>query len=91
MKPVISKKQALSRLARNLSDLSGIRDMSQADVARAILGNNTINSRNKVSRWFLGKVLPSSYELWNLADLLDCSMDDLFSKLSIKRKFENMV
>lgn len=37
-------------------------------------------SRNTVSNWCTGKTYPSAEELFNLAALLNCKVDDLYER-----------
>ena len=83
---MISKPEALKRLSKNLKVKQEILGISQGEVARAVLGKDDISTRNKVSRWFLGKVLPSTFEMFNLAEFFDCSIDSFFQKTKRGKK-----
>lgn len=77
---MISRNEATKRFTANVAARSSELGLSQSDIARAIFGGAEAPSRMRVSRWFNGIVSPEPDELLNLAEVLECTVDDLLSK-----------
>ncbi|RBW69474.1 helix-turn-helix domain-containing protein [Bacillus taeanensis] len=43
-------------------------------------------SQNQLSNWVTGKSYPTAVKLFELAELLDCTVDDLYEKDDKERK-----
>lgn len=58
---------------------------SQGDLARAVLGRDDASARVIVSRWCTGKQLPTVAELFTIASVTGCPMEE-FLKTVVKPK-----
>ncbi|WP_346207596.1 helix-turn-helix transcriptional regulator [Caldifermentibacillus hisashii] len=54
--------------------------IDKSDYNREFLSKRYGKSRNTISNWCTGKSFPSVPELYDLAELLCCKVDDLYTK-----------
>lgn len=74
---MITKNDAKQAFMDNLADYMRQHGMTQADLARALWDDASVNNRMKVSRWMAGKIVPNLHELANIAEAFDVSVDEL--------------
>lgn len=72
--------EARQIVSANLKRLLSEWGWSQGDFARELFGDSNTAQRMKVSRWCSGDVLPSIAELYNIAEVANCSIDQLLEK-----------
>ena len=65
----------LKKIKSNIGWLIDKSKYSREDIS-VIFGK----SRNTVSNWCTGKTYPSAEELFNLSELLNCKVDDLYER-----------
>lgn len=78
MSTVLTDKQTLRNLSRNLRSLLESREMSQADLARA-----SGEVEMQISRYVRGIQMPGAGVLSRLADALDVRADDLIREKNL--------
>jgi len=60
-------------------------EMSQSELAKAVCGAVTPNSRVKVHRWVSGKILPTTWQQIELAKALGAEITELFKPVKQSR------
>jgi transcriptional regulator with XRE-family HTH domain len=56
--------------------------IDKSDFNREYIKQRYNKSANTISNWCTGKSFPTTIELFDLAELLDCKVDDLYERRS---------
>ena len=77
VKPTQPTKIQKRRFTARLLNMMAGRKMSQADLSRAILGDDKITSRQTVHRWCSNTQIPSVVVLHRMAKYFNTTIDDM--------------
>jgi transcriptional regulator with XRE-family HTH domain len=79
MSTVVTSEETRQIVSGNLKKILDRLKISQGDLARRLFPGNDVDIKHRVqvSRWVNGKVLPSSADIVNLAEVLDVKVTDI--------------